>query len=68
MRQRRGTCEDRFAIEDENEAKLLEVTVKSGTVSLHGTVDSWTERAAASSAAWSAPGVVSVINEIKVQP
>jgi osmotically-inducible protein OsmY len=52
----------------ENEAKLLEVTVKSGTVSLHGTVDSWTERAAASSAAWSAPGVVSVVNEIKVQP
>lgn len=52
----------------ENEAKLLEVTVKADTVTLHGTVDSWSERAAASSAAWSAPGVTKVINEIKVQP
>ena len=51
----------------ENEAKLLEVTVKSDTVILHGTVDSWSERAAASSAAWSAPGVAKVINEIKIQ-
>ncbi len=52
----------------EDEAKLLEVTVKSDTVTLHGTVDSWSERAAASSAAWSAPGVAKVVNEIKVQP
>jgi osmotically-inducible protein OsmY len=50
-----------------NEAKLLEVTVKSDTVTLHGTVDSWSERAAAASAAWSAPGVAKVINEIKIQ-
>jgi len=52
----------------ESEAKLVEVTVNSDTVTLHGTVDSWTERAAASSAAWSAPGVTKVVNEIKVQP
>lgn len=52
----------------EDEAKLLEVTVKSDTVTLHGTVDSWSERAAASSAAWSAPGVAKVVNEIKIQP
>lgn len=52
----------------ENEAKLLDVTVKSGTVTLHGAVDSWSERAAASSAAWSAPGVAKVINEIVIQP
>jgi osmotically-inducible protein OsmY len=50
-----------------NEAKLLEVTVKSDTVTLHGTVDSWSERAAAASAAWSAPGVAKVINEIRIQ-
>jgi osmotically-inducible protein OsmY len=52
----------------EDEAKLLEVTVKSDTVTLHGAVDSWSERAAASSAAWSAPGVTKVVNEIKIQP
>jgi osmotically-inducible protein OsmY len=52
----------------EDEAKLLEVTVNSDTVTLHGTVDSWSERATASSAAWSAPGVAKVVNEIKVQP
>lgn len=51
----------------EEEAKLLEVTVKADTVTLHGTVDSWSERSAASSAAWSAPGVAKVVNEIKVQ-
>jgi osmotically-inducible protein OsmY len=52
----------------EAESRLLEVTVDSNTVTLHGTVDSWSERAAASSAAWSAPGVAKVVNEIKVQP
>jgi osmotically-inducible protein OsmY len=52
----------------EDEAKLLEVTVNADTVTLHGTVDSWSERAAASSAAWSAPGVANVVNEIKIQP
>jgi osmotically-inducible protein OsmY len=50
-----------------NEAKLREVTVKSDTVTLHGTVDSWSERAAAASAAWSAPGVAKVFNEIRIQ-
>jgi osmotically-inducible protein OsmY len=52
----------------ENESKHLEVTVKGDTVTLHGTVDSWTERAAASSAAWAAPGVTKVVNEIRIQP
>ena len=56
------------AVDAEAEARLLAVTVDSNTVTLHGTVDSWSERAAASSAAWSAPGVAKVVNEIKVQP
>lgn len=52
----------------ENEARQLEISVDGATVTLHGTVDSWTDRATASSAAWSAPGVAKVVNELKIQP
>lgn len=52
----------------ELEAKHVEVGVSGNLVTLRGTVDSWSERAAATSAAWSAPGVSSVVNEIRVQP
>ena len=51
----------------ENESRQLEVSVDGDTVILRGTVDSWTERATASSAAWSAPGVAKVVNELKIQ-
>lgn len=52
----------------ENESRQLEVSVEGDTVILRGTVDSWTERATASSAAWSAPGVAKVVNELNIQP
>jgi osmotically-inducible protein OsmY len=52
----------------EHEAKHIEVAVSGGVVTLRGAVDSWAERAAAFGAAWSAPGVSSVVNEIRVQP
>lgn len=52
----------------ENESRQLEVSVEGDTVILRGTVDSWTERATASSAAWSAPGVAKVVNELTIQP
>jgi osmotically-inducible protein OsmY len=52
----------------EHEAKHIEVGVEGGVVTLRGHVDSWAERAAAYGAAWSAPGVMSVVNEITVQP
>lgn len=51
----------------EGEARQLEVTVEADTVTLRGSVDSWVERAAASSAAWSAPGVAKVVNDIRIQ-
>jgi osmotically-inducible protein OsmY len=51
----------------EREAKHIEVIVNGSAVTLRGNVDSWAERAAAYGAAWSAPGVLSVVNEIKVQ-
>lgn len=52
----------------EHEAKHIEVGVEGGAVTLRGYVDSWAERAAAAGATWSAPGVSSVVNEIRVQP
>jgi len=51
----------------EGEARQLDVTVEADTVTLRGSVDSWVERAAASSAAWSAPGVAKVVNDIRIQ-
>ncbi|OUM00915.1 BON domain-containing protein [Variovorax sp. JS1663] len=50
----------------EREADRIEVQVSGATATLKGTVHSWAERAAAQGAAWSAPGVTSVINELKV--
>jgi len=50
----------------EREAKHIEVSVSHGTVTLRGKVHSWAERSAVFGAAWSAPGVVEVINEVQV--
>lgn len=51
----------------DEEAKHIEVIVKDAKVILRGKVDSWAERSAANAAAWSAPGVTSVVNELTVQ-
>lgn len=56
-----------FARHAEREAKGIETSIKGSTVTLRGTVDSWAERAAAFGAAWAAPGVSDVVNEIKVR-
>jgi len=58
---------DALARHAEHEAKHIEVIVNGSVVTLRGHVDSWAERTAAYGAAWSAPGVLSVVNEIKVQ-
>ena len=50
----------------EREARDIEVTVSGSTVRLTGRVDSWAERNVAWGAAWSAPGVTTVINELTV--
>ena len=50
----------------EHEAKHIEVIVNGSVVTLRGKVDSWPERTAAYGAAWSAPGVMSVVNELTV--
>lgn len=56
-----------FTRHAEREAKDIEVIVKGPVVTLLGTVDSWAERAAAFGAAWAAPGISNVVNEIKVR-
>lgn len=50
----------------DREAKNIEVVVSGHTVTLKGQVHSWAERTAAQGAAWSAPGITSVVNELRV--
>jgi osmotically-inducible protein OsmY len=52
----------------ELEAKNIKVSVSDSSVFLHGKVDSWSERAAAAGAAWEAPGISRVVNELSVGP
>jgi osmotically-inducible protein OsmY len=58
---------DALARHAEREAKHIEVMVSGSAVTLRGNVDSWADRNAAFGAAWSAPGVSSVVNDIRVQ-
>ena len=57
---------DAFVRHAEREAKQIEVAVNGALVTLRGSVDSWAERTAAAGAAWSAPGITNVVNELKV--
>jgi len=50
----------------DDEATHIEVLVEGGTATLRGTVNSWAERGVVQNAAWSAPGIVRVFNELKV--
>lgn len=50
----------------EEQAKGIAVSVTGHTVTLRGKVDSWGEHSAASKAAWAAPGVNLVINDLVV--
>lgn len=48
------------------EARQLQIVVDGSRVTLRGKVDSWAEREAIQGAAWSAPGVSSVVNELSL--
>ncbi|MCY1284111.1 BON domain protein [compost metagenome] len=48
----------------DREAKHIGVVVENGTVTLSGRVDSFAERNAVLGAAWSAPGVASVVDHL----
>lgn len=50
----------------EKDAKHITIKVENGTVTLQGTVHSWSELETAQAAAWSAPGVKNVITQLKI--
>lgn len=52
----------------EEEAKNIKVVVERGTATLRGTVATVAEHSAVQAAAWSAPGISRVVNELQVQP
>ncbi|KVM57841.1 OsmY domain-containing protein [Burkholderia ubonensis] len=51
----------------EREANHIDVIVQDGTVTLNGKVDSYAEREVARGAAWSAPGVRVVVDNLVVE-
>jgi osmotically-inducible protein OsmY len=57
---------DALARYADDEATQIEVLVDGGTATLRGTVKSWAEHAIVQHAAWSAPGIQRVFNEVRV--
>jgi osmotically-inducible protein OsmY len=55
-----------LARQAEREARHVNVSVNGSEVTLQGHVHSWAEAAAAAGAAWSAPGVTRVVNQLIV--
>ncbi|CAN7758857.1 BON domain-containing protein [Variovorax sp. LjRoot84] len=51
----------------DHEAEQIKIEVNGAHVTLSGKVHSWAERKAAQGAAWSAPGVANVINNLLVE-
>jgi osmotically-inducible protein OsmY len=50
----------------DDEWRGIEVQVDASTAILRGTVNSWAERSAVQAAAWSAPGITRVVNELEI--
>ena len=50
----------------ERETRSIQISIEDGTVTLTGKVDSYAERQIARGAAWSAPGVRAVIDNLVV--
>jgi osmotically-inducible protein OsmY len=48
------------------EGKRITVTATAGVATLEGTVHSWSESQQANTAAWSAPGVTRVVNNLRI--
>jgi len=59
---------DALVRQAEREARKLEIKVDGSRVTLHGKVHSWAELRAVQGAAWAAPGVSTVENDLTVEP
>lgn len=57
---------DALARQAQREARNVEVIVSGSKVTLRGKVHSWAERAAVQGAAWAAPGITQLVNELVV--
>jgi osmotically-inducible protein OsmY len=64
----KAKIEDALVRNAEIDADRITVEVQGGRAILKGTVRSWAEREAAERAAWSAPGITSVDNRIRLEP
>ena len=62
----KGKIEAALKRNAEIDAKKITVQAADGKVTLKGTVRSWAERQDAVSAAWSAPGVLNVVDQIRI--
>jgi osmotically-inducible protein OsmY len=51
----------------QREARHIDIAVRDGTVTLTGKVDSYAERAVMRGAAWNAPGVRAVVDELRIE-
>jgi osmotically-inducible protein OsmY len=60
--------EDAFKRNADLDARRITVNTYNGKVTLSGSVSSWSERDEAESAAWAAPGVTSVDDQLVVMP
>ena len=58
---------DALVRQADRESKAVEIAVDGSKVTLKGKVHSWAERTAAQGAAWSAPGVATVVNNLVVE-
>lgn len=65
--QLRERIQDALTRQAMREARRIDVIVEGSEVTLRGQVHSWAEKNAAEGASWSAPGVVSVNNQLTVE-
>lgn len=52
----------------QRETDQLDIAISGSRITLRGKVSSWAERRAIQGAAWSAPGVANVVNELTIAP
>jgi osmotically-inducible protein OsmY len=60
--------EEAFRRSAEIDAHRVTVEASNGTITLKGAVRSWAERREAERAAWAAPGVTKVLNQLEINP